>query len=328
MAATLVAKQNTPVTGGMVPVRTNILRCLKSPNLDLFVWNEAANRHVLFRDADLPLSEACKEALTSNQSRVLYVREADRAQLCGLMLESLENLDDSEGLTAAERYHFVQSAVAIEVDRCLGTVCPSDYVSLSQRVGCQIRAIVQNHALLPQDLYTIARHDASTFAHVTNVAGYATLLAVGLGISDSATLEEIAVGGMLHDIGKRFVPPKVLSKPGKLTAEEWVTIQGHPSAGFKDLRLRSEVTRPQLMMVYQHHERVDGTGYPVQILGDEIHPWAKLLAVVDVFDALTGSRPYRKPMTRDEAVSLLQNNAGSHFDEEMVRCWATQISNS
>jgi HD-GYP domain-containing protein (c-di-GMP phosphodiesterase class II) len=75
------------------------------------------------------------------------------------------------------------------------------------------------------------------------------------------------------------------------------------------------------MIVYSHHERMDGTGYPVGMMGDDIHPWARLLAVCDVFDALTSARPYRAPMRVADALAFINRNAGSHFDPEMVKCW-------
>jgi HD-GYP domain-containing protein (c-di-GMP phosphodiesterase class II) len=78
-------------------------------------------------------------------------------------------------------------------------------------------------------------------------------------------------------------------------------------------------------MVYSHHERIDGTGYPVGMVGDEIHPWARLLAVVDVFDAVTSARPYRTPMTVTQALEFLHRNAGTHFDPEMVACWTSMM---
>jgi len=86
------------------------------------------------------------------------------------------------------------------------------------------------------------------------------------------------------------------------------------------------VTFEQLMMAYQHHERFDGKGYPVGIAADEIHPWARMLAVVDVFDAMTGMRPYRKPATAQEAMDYIRQNAGTHFDPEVVECWDNAMS--
>ena len=88
------------------------------------------------------------------------------------------------------------------------------------------------------------------------------------------------------------------------------------------------MTFEQLMIVYQHHERFDGKGYPVGSQGEEIHPSARMLAVVDVFDAMTGIRPYRRPATAAEAMDYICKSAGSHFDPEMVACWKSIMAKS
>ena len=82
------------------------------------------------------------------------------------------------------------------------------------------------------------------------------------------------------------------------------------------------------MMAYQHHERVDGRGYPVGVLGDEIHPWARLLAVVDVFDALTGARPYRHSLSQQQALDYQRQRAGARFDPEILQCWLSAMTRS
>jgi HD-GYP domain-containing protein (c-di-GMP phosphodiesterase class II) len=141
-------------------------------------------------------------------------------------------------------------------------------------------------------------------------------------------LEQIAKGAMLHDLGKRFIPASILSKPAKLDREERAVIETHPLRGYEELCQRDDVTFEQLMMTYQHHEKWDGSGYPVGIARDEIHPWARMLAVVDVFDAMTGMRPYRKPATAQAAMDYIRQNAGTHFDPEVVECWDAAMSSS
>ena len=311
---------------GFTPVRERLLRCLGEHQIDLYEWNDRAGRPVLLRDSAVLLSEGRAERLCSQDDRIFFVLEGDHARLCDRMLDSLETLTASDALAPAERFELMQSAVSNEVDRSLRKVCPSDYLSLSSRVSKQLGMLVRDQSLLPSDLFEIARHDYSTFAHVTNVAGYATILAHELGVIDTEMLEEIATGAMLHDLGKRRVPPSILSKPGRLTPEERAVIEQHPQAGYEDLHGRDDVTHVQRMMVYQHHERIDGEGYPVGILGSEMHPWARLLAVVDVFDALTGQRPYRQPMSREEALAFIVERSGTHFDQEMVRCWTSALN--
>lgn len=163
---------------------------------------------------------------------------------------------------------------------------------------------------------------------MTNVAGYATVLAEQVGISDPDELSQITVGAMLHDIGKRHIPHELLTKPGRLTPEERIIIELHTTRGYEEVAGRDDVNDAQRMMIYQHHEHVNGNGYPVRILGDEIHPWARLLAVVDVFDALTGKRPYRKPMRMTEAIRFIADRAGTQFDKEMALCWVSAIKSN
>jgi HD-GYP domain-containing protein (c-di-GMP phosphodiesterase class II) len=131
---------------------------------------------------------------------------------------------------------------------------------------------------------------------------------------------------MLHDIGKRFIPASILTKPARLDPAERAIVELHPIRGYEELQHRPDLSFGQLMMVYQHHERIDGTGYPVGIQGDEIHPWAKLAAVVDVFDAMTGNRPYRRPASVKFALNYIHQNLGTHFDSEAGQCWISAMS--
>jgi HD-GYP domain-containing protein (c-di-GMP phosphodiesterase class II) len=181
---------------------------------------------------------------------------------------------------------------------------------------------------LPRDLFRLARHDFNTFTHVTNVAGYAVILSEHLGLCDEAGLEQIATAAILHDIGKRFIPAAILTKPAKLDPEERAIIETHPQRGYEELCERPDMTFEQLMMVYQHHERMDGKGYPVGLRGQEIHPWGRMLAVVDVFDAMTAVRPYRRPATAQEAMQYIRQSSGTHFDPEVVACWDAIMSKS
>jgi HD-GYP domain-containing protein (c-di-GMP phosphodiesterase class II) len=151
------------------------------------------------------------------------------------------------------------------------------------------------------------------------------VLANLLGTTDATALGEIAAAALLHDIGKRHIPAHILNKPGKLTDDEWELIREHPTTGFREVATREDLTWAQLMVIYQHHERLDGSGYPCGLPSEEIHPWAKICAVADVFDALTCHRPYRGPMPRKEVCEYLEKHAGVWFDAEAVACWTSHV---
>jgi HD-GYP domain-containing protein (c-di-GMP phosphodiesterase class II) len=198
-------------------------------------------------------------------------------------------------------------------------------VTVATQFGSDLTSVVEERSIVFHELYSTLEHDYYTFTHVCNVSVYCTMLASQLGGFHSAALREVAAGALLHDVGKRAIPPHVLNKAGKLTDEEWSLIREHPSIGFREMSTRPDVTWGQLMMVYQHHERMDGSGYPAGITGDEIHLWAKICAVADVFDALTCHRPYRRPMPTRDVCEYLTKYRGIWFDADLVECWVNHV---
>ena len=199
-------------------------------------------------------------------------------------------------------------------------------VEHSQQLGRQLSGLLRDSRSLPADLFQVLRHDYYTFTHMTNVSSYAVLLAEGLGIRDPRELEEIAVEGLLHDVGKRLISPRILNKPAKLGDDEFDTMKTHPQIGYEELLGRDDISHSQLMMVYQHHEKIDGTGYPVRITGEEMHRWSRMCAVVDMFDAMTCERPYRKALGVGYVLDFMKQKAGSHLDKEMMECWIKLMS--
>ncbi|RPJ50722.1 MAG: HD-GYP domain-containing protein, partial [Chloroflexi bacterium] len=120
-----------------------------------------------------------------------------------------------------------------------------------------------------------------------------------------------------HDIGKMAVPDSVLYKTGPLNSAEWATMRKHPTEGYRVLS-GIEYLRPALDVVYNHHEKWDGSGYPRGLNGEEIPLSARIFAVVDVWDALTNDRPYRPAWTVGEARDYMQDQAGRHFDPRVI----------
>ena len=142
----------------------------------------------------------------------------------------------------------MQCAVSLEIEQSLKLVSSDSYVAQTKSVGRQIIGLVNDNRVLPSDLFDIVRHDHHTFVHVTNVAGYVTLLAKELGYSERAELEKIAVGGLLHDLGKRHIPRSILNKQEALTRDEWAIIREHPQRGYEELCHRENIDQGQLMM--------------------------------------------------------------------------------
>jgi putative nucleotidyltransferase with HDIG domain len=158
--------------------------------------------------------------------------------------------------------------------------------------------------------------DPYTRGHSTRVAELAGQLALQLSLPRRAT-ETIAHAALLHDLGKIGVPESILRKPGELSEEEWVIMRRHPVTGAQ-IVAPLEFFDDGAVIVRHHHERLDGSGYPDGLKGEAIPLGARIVAVADVYDALTSRRPYRDGLTHAEAVQVLRHEAGQTLDENLV----------
>ena len=158
--------------------------------------------------------------------------------------------------------------------------------------------------------------DPYTHQHVLRVQHYAVAIAKEMGLTGD-DLEAVSTGALLHDIGKLGVAENVLLKPGKLTREEFEEIKQHPEIGAMILN-PVRFPWPVLPIVRHHHEKWDGSGYPDGLKGEEIPLNARIMAVADVYDALTSTRSYREAWSHQRAVELITSEAGTHFDPQVV----------
>jgi putative nucleotidyltransferase with HDIG domain len=158
--------------------------------------------------------------------------------------------------------------------------------------------------------------DQETEGHTRRVAEMTVELAKNFGYQDE-DLANIRRGALLHDIGKMGIPDSILLKPGKLSPDEWVIMRQHPQMAYEML-WPIDYLRPALDIPYTHHEWWNGEGYPRGIKGEEIPLPARIFAVIDVWDAMSSDRPYRKALSEQEVWQYLINNKGEHFDPEIV----------
>ena len=166
--------------------------------------------------------------------------------------------------------------------------------------------------------------DAYTAGHIERVSSLAVAIGRLLGLDD-ATCGQLQRGGVLHDIGKIGVPDAILNKCGKLTPEEFDQIKKHPAVGEQICR-SMRTLQPVLDLIRHHHERLDGSGYPDGLAGDEITVPARIMAICDVYDALTTTRSYRRAMDDDRALAIIDEGVrAGHWDGNVVRCLKTVL---
>ena len=181
----------------------------------------------------------------------------------------------------------------------------------------------QNGQMLKDVTAALETQDRYTIGHSRRVARNAALVASGMGLSD----EEVATvraAATMHDIGKLDVPREILNKPGKLTPEEFDVVKHHAADGAALVACLGDAELTTI--VRHHHERLDGTGYPDGLSGDEIPIGARILAVADTFDAIVSPRPYRAAATHKRAIDVLHKESGTHFDPDVVKAFLNRYS--
>lgn len=166
--------------------------------------------------------------------------------------------------------------------------------------------------------------DHITEEHTHRVVELTVALASRMGIPDS-DLGHVRRGALMHDIGKMAIPDEVLQKPGALSDAEQEIMQTHPEKA-RQLLARIDYLSPAMDIPYCHHEKWDGSGYPRGLKGEEIPLAARIFAIIDVFDALTSDRPYRKAWKKEDALAYIKNQSGKHFYPQAVRAFLEMIT--
>ncbi len=286
--------------------------------LELYLKATDSHRYTLYRGKDYPLSDADLTRLQDRGCRQVFITKESRETF----QVYLRQVAQGDQLNAAfkTRVYAMNEVVRGVLESAFARDDTNETVTTATELGVVAAEIVTHDEFVANDLFQVLHHDYATFTHSANVAFYAAILASKLGLS-STDVAQIAVGGFLHDLGKLGIDDKILSKPGKLDDNEYRQIQMHPILGFRRLVHRVDLSEGQLMMVYQHHERPDGRGYPAGVTENEIHLWAKICAVVDVYEALTSHRPYRIPMPLNKALEIQQRDCGTAFNPEILKCW-------
>ena len=167
--------------------------------------------------------------------------------------------------------------------------------------------------------FTVEAKDRYTKGHSDRVSEYSVLIGKEIGLSDEE-LKKLRIGGLFHDIGKIGVPDSILLKTEKLTDEEYSEIKNHPSIG-KHILSSASIFSDIIPIVYHHHEKYDGTGYPGKLKGEDIPLLARITAIADTFDAMTSKRSYRNALSLDVAKEEIKRCSGTQFDPKLVEAF-------
>lgn len=281
---------------------------------DLYVFYQG--QHFLYRPKNLIWNIEDFKRLQEFEVKSLFIRCEDAKEHHQFLETNLSKILDEPKIPGEEKAQILFETSTFVIEDIFSR--PSSSENVKRSVG-----LVKNSLEYLRDrenffeFMRFASEDFNEYTHAMQVAAYAITLARQCGMKSFNDLSAIGIGSLLHDFGKVKIDKNILNKPGPLTEEERREVQKHPEYGYEILHRQRSIPEMAEVIVLQHHERPQGTGYPYR-LGADMMFSAKILSLVDCFDSLTSNRPYKAKMKGIEAIEYMQNEIASDYDQNLM----------
>lgn len=285
---------------------------------DLYLPSARTRRMVLYRSGSLPFTEAHRDRLASNDVQELYIAASDRRRYLQYVEGHLNEVLHDETIPPQQRARILYTSASVLIEDVFADPTLRPSVSRAHDFVDHTVDYLFRKAEHFTDLLEIMSFDYHTYTHSVNVCIFGVALGRRLGYGQQ-DLNRLGAGLLLHDAGKSVLDPAILAKRGPLSPEEWEVIKTHPSRGVELLGKSDAVEDESLQVVLQHHEKCCGRGYPAGLKESEIHSFAKIAAIADVFDALTTERSYKRAVASFPAIRIMQVEMADSFDRAILR---------
>lgn len=294
-------------------IRLSTIRPDKTTSFDIYVLVDG--KHITYLRAGDKISDVKIQALHNRDTGdSFFVALEDKPKYHAWVREEI----NSEIINPFEKAKILrESSLALmedlfenpDVNKALDESRPiiNDFINLMEKAPEAMGFMI-----------SLSGHDFYTYNHSLDVSIYSLGLGKVLGY-DAATLEELGVSSLFHDIGKRNVSLDILCKKGSLTDAEWEQMKMHPQYGLAILNNHPNLSDSIKAAAFEHHESWAGNGYPQQLVGDEIHPFARIVAITDTYDAMTTQRSYNTPLAPIDAVTMMKEKLAGRYDPDMLK---------
>lgn len=284
-------------------------------DFDLYTRSEGKSGMTLFLQSDIPVDGNHKVTLREIES--LYIIGDEQPKYDLYAQQHIKNVATNKDIPFAEKAGIVYEKASAVMDELFNNPDSLENMRKSQAIVDGFVALALQDEATLASVMKIAAHDYYTHTHSLNVSIYSLSLAKFIGLKDQ-DLADMGMASMLHDLGKSKVDWKIINKNGKLTDEEFNSMKRHPGSGY-DIAVKMGIKDKRILSgIRSHHERLDGTGYPDGLKDKEISLFARIIAVCDVFDALTTKRSYKDAMRSYDAISIMKKQMQGHLDMRLV----------
>ncbi|MCR5451418.1 MAG: HD-GYP domain-containing protein [Lachnospiraceae bacterium] len=232
----------------------------------------------------------------------------------------LTRVDDPSKVTLRED---VKKRVGEGVKFLFDNTSAGGFTEAANNVADELTRAITKYDAVAIDISILKVSDEYTFKHSVDVASLSMIIGKKYGLNRDE-VRELGIAGLLHDVGKSQIEPEILNKPAKLTDEEFHKMKYHSLYGYKILEKSKDFSNAIMSGVLQHHEKMNGMGYPMAIKGDKIHPFARIISVADVFDALVTERPYKKAFSKRDAIEIIMTMTDD-LDMKAMKSFLTTV---
>lgn len=308
-----------PISLARVPLRAleGISVYLRSPN-----GPDKKEAFTLLCSENAPITEKHRERLTEAGVKFIYIPMGKQAQFREQTEARLLEVAADPSLAVSVRSEIIYETSVELVNELLSEPNLASKSPRLEKVSRAIATLALDDPTAFSHLFTASHHDFYTATHMVNVATWMVPLAYAMGRTSVEELGHICQAGLLHDIGKIYISPEILNKKGRLSEADFALIRKHPELGCEHLSKYAHIHPLVHRVTMEHHERMDGSGYPKKIKGDQMDPISRICAVVDSFDAMTAFRPFKeRTMSVAEAMQVIIDETPQKYDPEVVQAW-------
>lgn len=327
MAPAQVEKtRETADKDSFVPIHIDSLRMETSPPFALYFRPGAEQAFVLYCERKTEFTREAKRRLLQNRIDQLYIAAKDRGFYSRYVADNLADILKDHKLTVREKSAILYDSAQAVVEDVLKKPGERNHIERGKTIVQRTVEFMRSEEFLLEHLLRTISCDYYLYTHSVNVVAYSIALCMRAGHLDPATLREVANGALLHDVGETLVNREAVSKSGALSTEEWNQVRMHPEEGHAILKKGGGLGEIALDIVLHHHEKLDGSGYPHGLKGDEISLFVRIVTIADIFDALTTERHHQKARSSFEALKLMGETMRSELDTDLFRHFVSMMA--
>jgi len=303
------------------PISLSSLRVDTVTDFDIYLRAPRAEgeQFTLYRGKNIVFTERVLHNLLEHGTERLFIRVQEKREYHRYLERNLQNILHDDKVCLKEKSKTAYACAGGLVEELLENPRSGQHIHRSRKLISHLADYLLSGSQVFFSLIAATSFDYYTYTHSVNVAVFGMALAHKVGAFTLHQINTIGLGLIVHDIGKSTIDQSILNKKGPLNSGEWEIIRQHPENGLRLLKGIGQLPEEALAIVWAHHEKLDGSGYPRALRGEAVHLYARIAALADIFDALTTSRSYKSAEKTFPALQIMRDEMTGQIDSDLFR---------